>query len=81
LPADTFGLKDRGRIRVGAYADIVAFDANRFLPRATYVEPQLLSEGVVHLVVNGRPEIADGKLTGVLAGRGLRKTPTAGTCP
>ena len=81
LPADTFGLKDRGRIRVGAYADIVAFDANRFLPRATYVEPQLLSEGVVHLVVNGKPEIADGKLTGVLAGRGLRKTPTPGTCP
>jgi len=81
LPADSFGLQDRGRIRVGAYADIVAFDAARFVPRATYVEPRLLADGVVHLMVNGQAELVDGKPTGVLAGRGLRKAPKVGTCP
>jgi N-acyl-D-amino-acid deacylase len=49
--------------------------------RATYVEPQLLSTGVVDVIVNGGLELEDGKPTGVLSGRTLTKIPPAGTCP
>jgi N-acyl-D-amino-acid deacylase len=80
LAADTLGLKNRGRIREGDYADVVVIDPARYAPRATFLEPRTLATGVVDVVVNGRIELEDGKLTGVLAGRVLRKTPTPGTC-
>jgi N-acyl-D-amino-acid deacylase len=81
LEADTFGLKGRGYIKPGYFADIAVIDPKNFHARATYVEPKLLASGVVDLIVNGGVELEDGKPTGVLSGRALTKTPPAGTCP
>jgi N-acyl-D-aspartate/D-glutamate deacylase len=80
LTADTFGFKDRGRLRPGAFADIVLFDPRSFAARATYDEPTALSTGVRTLIVNGVPAIDNGALTGAAAGRALAKTPPPGQC-
>ena len=81
LEADTFGLKGRGYIKSGYFADITVIDPETYHARATYVEPKLLSSGVVDVIVNGAVELEDGKPTGVLSGRALAKTPPTGTCP
>jgi N-acyl-D-aspartate/D-glutamate deacylase len=81
LEADTFGLTGRGYIKTGYVADIAVIDPRRYHARATYVEPKLLSTGVVDVITNGGVEVEDGKPTGVLSGRPLTKTPPAGTCP
>ena len=80
LPADTFGIEGRGRLRRGAFADIVVFDPRAFAARATYEQPTLLATGVRFVLVNGAPAVENGALTGAAAGRGLAKTPPAGTC-
>jgi N-acyl-D-aspartate/D-glutamate deacylase len=81
LTAETFGLTDRGRLRPGAYADIVVFDPRTFAARATYEQPTLLAAGVRTLLVNGVPAVENGRLTGAAAGRGLARIPREGTCP
>ena len=81
LPADTFGLVDRGRLRAGAFADIVVFDPRSFAPRATYERPTLFATGVRSVFVNGVAAVDDGALTGAAAGRGLPHRPTEGSCP
>lgn len=81
LTADTFGIADRGRLRPGAFADIVVFDPTRFADRATYEQPTLLAEGVRTVLVNGVIAVDDGALTGHPAGRALPHAPTPGTCP
>ena len=78
--ADTFGLTDRGRLRRGAFADIVVFDPNAYAPRATYEHPTELAAGVRTVFVNGVAAVDNGVLTGAAAGRGLAHAPTAGTC-
>jgi N-acyl-D-amino-acid deacylase len=80
LTADTFGIANRGRLRSGAFADIVVFDPARYAARATYEEPTLLATGVRAVLVNGRVAVENGALTGVVAGRGLAKTPPEGSC-
>jgi N-acyl-D-aspartate/D-glutamate deacylase len=65
--------KDKGRIRVGADADITVFDANRVIDKATYENPLQYSEGIQFVFVNGVPVVKDGKLVdGVLPGRDAR---------
>jgi len=73
LPASVFGLKDRGVIRPGAYADLVIFDPATIRDAATYAAPQKLAEGVSDVLVNGVPVRLDGKFTEALPGRVLRK--------
>ncbi len=75
LTADTLGLTDRGRLRPGAFADVVVFDPNRFAARATYEQPELLATGVRSVLVNGVAVVANGTLTGTAPGRALRKPP------
>ncbi|MGO4409310.1 MULTISPECIES: N-acyl-D-amino-acid deacylase family protein [unclassified Brevundimonas] len=75
LTAETFGLAGRGRLQPGAYADIAVFDAERFSPQATYLEPERPAEGMVHVVVNGRRAVADGRMTDILSGRSLPRDP------
>jgi N-acyl-D-aspartate/D-glutamate deacylase len=80
LTADTFGIEGRGRLKPGAYADVVVLDPKRYAERATYEQPTLLAEGVHTVVVNGVVAVDGGKLTGRAAGRALRHRPTPGTC-
>ena len=72
LPAARFGLKDRGLLRQGAYADIAVFDPKTIRDTATYAKPFSLSEGVRHLIVNGRFVLCDGRQTRERPGRVLR---------
>jgi N-acyl-D-amino-acid deacylase len=53
LPASTFGLKDRGRIKPGYWADLVLFDRNRVLDTATYENPLSTPVGIDYVIVNG----------------------------
>ncbi len=78
--ADMFGLTDRGHLRAGAFADVVVLDPARFRPRADYLHPRVLAEGVVELLVNGRLAVDRGAATGIAAGRAIRRSPTAGSC-
>src|SRR5437899_454714 len=65
--------KDKGRIRVGADADITVFDANRVIDKATYEKPLQYSEGIQFVLVNGVPVVKDGQLVdGVSHGRAAR---------
>ena len=65
-------MEKKGRIRVGADADITVFDAETVIDRATYLEGSLVSDGIEYVLVNGRIVVDQGQHTGVLAGRGLR---------
>jgi N-acyl-D-amino-acid deacylase len=73
LPAWRLGLKDRGLIRAGYKADIVLFDPNRVLDRSTFEQPQLTSEGIKRVIVNGVEVWRDSAATGNRPGRALRK--------
>jgi len=72
LPAWRLGLKDRGLIRPGYKADIVLFDPKRVIDRSTFQQPQLTSEGISHVFVNGVEVWLDGATTGNRPGRALR---------
>jgi N-acyl-D-amino-acid deacylase len=72
LPAQVFGMKDRGVIRTGASADVVIFDPARIRDTATYASPQQLAEGVRDVLVNGVLTIDNGQPTGGTPGRALR---------
>jgi N-acyl-D-aspartate/D-glutamate deacylase len=71
--ADILGLKDRGRIAPGAFADVVVFDEPTFADRSTYEQPTLLAVGVRYLLVNGTPTIDEGRFVNVFAGRVLTR--------
>lgn len=68
------GIRDRGVIRPGAYADLVLFDADLVADRATLREPAALSVGVAKVWVNGSIVFANGRATGARPGRPLRRT-------
>jgi N-acyl-D-aspartate/D-glutamate deacylase len=71
LPAEREGLTDRGVLKKGMWADIVVFDPAKVRDLATYQKPNQLSVGMDDVLVNGVPEILDGKLTPALAGKVL----------
>jgi N-acyl-D-amino-acid deacylase len=75
LPAQILGLRDRGIILPGNFADIVVFDPDTVIDRADYAPPEatkLFPTGILHLVVNGVPTLLDGEHTGAKAGKVLR---------
>lgn len=72
VPADRVGLHDRGRIAVGAAADLVAFDPDRVADRATFEAPHQYPVGIPHVMVNGRFVLRDGEQTAERPGRALR---------
>ena len=59
LASDDFSRK--GRIQVGADADIVIFDAGKISPQAQYGDPYKASQGIHHVLVGGRPVVTDGE--------------------
>ena len=73
LPARKFALRDRGRISPGYAADLVLFDPNTIQDHATFVKPHQYSTGFELVIVNGRIEVENDKVTGVRAGQVLRK--------
>jgi N-acyl-D-amino-acid deacylase len=72
LPADNLSIKDRGRLKVGNFADVVVFDPNTIQDHATFAKPHQLGTGVSYVVVNGQLAVKDGKPTGTKSGRVVR---------
>jgi len=71
LPAEVFGLIDRGVLKPGAYADVIVFDTATVKDNATYVKPEVMATGMRYVFVNGVAAVDDGKPTNVLKGRAL----------
>jgi dihydroorotase/N-acyl-D-amino-acid deacylase len=74
VPAGRLGLRDRGVVREGAFADLVVLDPATVADRATIAEPATYPVGIEHVVVNGRIAILDGAETGDRPGRLLRRS-------
>jgi N-acyl-D-amino-acid deacylase len=72
LPADNLRLRGRGRLAVGAFADVVTFDPERIQDHASFEAPHQYATGVRDVLVNGVPTIRNGEHTGALAGRFVR---------
>jgi N-acyl-D-amino-acid deacylase len=72
-PAERIGLTDRGILREGARADVAVFDPGAFAERGTVFEPNLIAEGMRHVLVNGVQTLRDGEPTGERAGVVLRR--------
>ena len=79
FPAANLGIKDRGALKPGNYADIAIFDPVRIADRATFTQPQQYAVGMVHVLVNGVPVLRDGEHTGATPGRFV-KGPGTGRC-
>lgn len=73
LTAQTFHFPDRGLIKAGYFADVIAFDPLTIADRATYEHPDILATGVKYVFVNGKIAVENGKYTGTLAGRTLHR--------
>ena len=71
LPAAKLGIKDRGALKQGHFADIVVFDQNTIADKATYTEPEQYPVGIDYVVVNGQVVMDHDQHTGVLAGKVL----------
>lgn len=67
------GLKKRGEIKIGNFADLVLFDPEKITDKATFENPYQYSQGMDYVFVNGKPAVAEGKITGQLPGYVLRK--------
>jgi len=72
LPASNVGLRNRGLLREGYFADITIFDPKTVIDRATFEEPNQYPVGINFVVVNGQIEVDQGRRTPALAGRVLR---------
>jgi len=73
LEARVPAMRQKGRLNVGADADITIFDASRVLDRSTYREPSLSPVGIEHVIVNGVSVVANGRaVEGVAPGKAVR---------
>ena len=73
FPAQRLGLKDRGLVKEGLVADLVVFDPETVIDRATFEQPQQYPEGIPYVIVNGTAVVCEGKNTGARPGRVLRR--------
>jgi N-acyl-D-amino-acid deacylase len=76
--ARRYGLSDRGRLRPGYVADIAVVDPETVADRSRYEDPRREATGIDDVFVGGRQVLAGGELTGVDAGRGLRRSAPVG---
>jgi dihydroorotase/N-acyl-D-amino-acid deacylase len=72
MPASRVGLRERGVLRTGAFADITIFDPQKVRDRATFEQPNQYAEGINYVIVNGQLAVDNGARTQALAGRILR---------
>ncbi len=75
LPAERLGIQTKGRLQVGADADVTVFDPERVIDRATFENPAQYSEGIPFVLVNGDLVVRDGQLVEGVApeARSVRK--------
>lgn len=73
FPATRLGLKGRGIIAEGYFADLVVFDPDVIIDRATYEDPRQFAEGIHHVIVNGQVLLENGELREIRPGKVLRK--------
>jgi N-acyl-D-amino-acid deacylase len=73
MPAALLHFTDRGVLRVGNCADVIAFDPETIADRSTYEKPEELAIGMKYVVVNGKLAVDNGQYTGALAGHPLRR--------
>ena len=69
MNADKIGIKDRGRLRAGMWADVTIFDQSTVIDRATFENPHQFPVGIKYVIVNGAVTIDNERHTGALAGR------------
>ena len=72
FPAKKMGLDAKGILEPGRDADLVVFDPDRIIDKATFEDPHQFPEGIVHVMVGGRFVVRDGAQTAELPGRALR---------
>ena len=72
LPANTFGMRDRGQIREGFAADIVIFDEKTVSDKATFEQPHQYAVGFSKIIVNGQTVFDGSSMTGIMPGQALR---------
>jgi N-acyl-D-aspartate/D-glutamate deacylase len=72
IPAERFGLRERGLLREGYFADVTVFDPETVSDRATFEDPAQPSVGIRYVLVNGQLTLDDGILTAARPGRPLR---------
>jgi N-acyl-D-aspartate/D-glutamate deacylase len=72
LPAQFLGIRNRGLLREGFYADVVIFDPEMVIDRATFEEPHQYSSGIGYVLVNGKIVVDQGKITEERPGKVLR---------
>ncbi len=72
LPASNLGIRERGQLTAGYFADVVVFDPARVQDHATFEEPLQYATGVHHVFVNGEQVLEDGEHTGATPGRVVR---------
>jgi N-acyl-D-amino-acid deacylase len=68
LPAQAFCIPNRGLLQTKAWADIVVFDPNTVIDKATFTEPHQYPAGIEHVILNGRHVVKHEKHTGTMAG-------------
>ena len=73
LPAQRLGLNDRGQIRMGYRADLVIFDPETIIDKATFQQPHAYPEGISHVLINGTVVVEDGVFHDLRVGQTLRK--------
>jgi N-acyl-D-amino-acid deacylase len=73
LPASNLGLRDRGLLRAGYFADVVVFDPRTIADHSTFEKPHAYATGMRDVLVNGVPVLAGGEHTGAKPGRFVRK--------
>lgn len=71
LPATRFRIADRGLLRPGMKADVAVFDANTVIDKSEFGNPHQYAEGFAHVIVNGVPVLAGGKMLPARPGRAL----------
>jgi len=74
FPAQRLGLRDRGVVKEGMWADLVIFEYDRIVDRSTYEQPDLYPEGIEYVIINGEVVVEKGEHTGQMPGKVLRHT-------
>ena len=69
LPAERFGIHDRGVLKPDMWADITVFDSGAFADESTWENPRVSPSGIAHVLVEGEAVVSGGRVTGALPGR------------